>query len=395
MEVYPLNDPAGDDTQIQINDGGILGASTHLTLNKVTGVTTATGLTVTGNSVLGLNSAVFKPAAGGDSTTFFQVLDADGGAPIFNIDTVSEFIGIRTATPGYPLEVNGDIAINSATNAVYRFKISGEERGATYCLTSTNDFYVRATHAGGNVNVSGGSSPAFFMNVYGSLMCQAASAAGVVSEQLRLGRADNPAYRYHSFYTAHDTIDVTNWVQLRVHDKGGTPYTGQVIAQSWLGSGFTGLGGEVLPETLLELTHVTPYITLHNSTHEDTDGGRESIIYGKGEQGITPFEEGTLGSLKFSHDGTGEDYKGKIVLSTNANGGADTLVDALTIDSSQAVDAPGDFTAGTIQADNGVSGTLVMDDGTTEKITLVFTGGILTSRTVEATTSSALMDWTD
>ena len=62
MEVYPLNDPAGDDTQIQINDGGILGAYSHLTLNKTTGVTTATGLTVTDCAVLGTNSAVFQPA---------------------------------------------------------------------------------------------------------------------------------------------------------------------------------------------------------------------------------------------------------------------------------------------------------------------------------------------
>jgi len=43
----------------------------------------------------------------------------------------------------------------------------------------------------------------------------------------------------------------------------------------------------------------------------------------------------------------------------------------------------------------GVSGTLELDDGSTEKITLVFTGGILTSRTVAATTGSVLADWTD
>lgn len=58
--------------------------------------------------------------------------------------------------------------------------------------------------------------------------------------------------------------------------------------------------------------------------------------------------------------------------------------------------------ADTIRADvafnlngtDGVSGTLVLDDGTTERITLVFTGGILTSRTVAAA-SALLMDWTD
>jgi len=33
-----------------------------------------------------------------DSTDFFQVLDADGGVPIFNVDSIDEGIGIGTAT---------------------------------------------------------------------------------------------------------------------------------------------------------------------------------------------------------------------------------------------------------------------------------------------------------
>lgn len=44
----------------------------------------------------------------------------------------------------------------------------------------------------------------------------------------------------------------------------------------------------------------------------------------------------------------------------------------------------------------GVAGTLVVDDGTTEKVTLTFDAdGRLTSRTVQATTGSVLIDWTD
>jgi hypothetical protein len=34
-----------------------------------------------------------------DSTTFVQVLDADGGSPILNVDTVNERVGIGTASP--------------------------------------------------------------------------------------------------------------------------------------------------------------------------------------------------------------------------------------------------------------------------------------------------------
>lgn len=52
-------------------------------------------------------------------------------------------------------------------------------------------------------------------------------------------------------------------------------------------------------------------------------------------------------------------------------------------------------TAFNLNGTDGVSGTLELDDGSTEKITLVFTGGILTSRTVAATTGSVLADWTD
>jgi len=52
-------------------------------------------------------------------------------------------------------------------------------------------------------------------------------------------------------------------------------------------------------------------------------------------------------------------------------------------------------TAFNVNGSAGVSGTLELDDGSTEKVTLVFTGGILTSRTVAATTGSALVDWTD
>lgn len=47
-----------------------------------------------------------------------------------------------------------------------------------------------------------------------------------------------------------------------------------------------------------------------------------------------------------------------------------------------------------LNGNDGISGTLVLDDGATERITLVFTGGILTSRTVAASTALK-MDWTD
>ena len=67
---------------------------------------------------------------------------------------------------------------------------------------------------------------------------------------------------------------------------------------------------ETAPETILEITHTEPYLTLHNSTEEDSDGGRESRIIARGEQ--SGEEESILGWLEFSHDGAANDQNGQL-----------------------------------------------------------------------------------
>ena len=44
-----------------------------------------------------------------DTTDFFQVLDADGGTPILNVDSHNERVGIGTSTPEATLDVAGHI----------------------------------------------------------------------------------------------------------------------------------------------------------------------------------------------------------------------------------------------------------------------------------------------
>ncbi len=51
---------------------------------------------------------------------------------------------------------------------------------------------------------------------------------------------------------------------------------------------------------------------LHNRTHEDTEGGRESLITFKGEQ--SGGEISTLAQIQASHDGTADDQKGDLIL---------------------------------------------------------------------------------
>lgn len=48
-----------------------------------------------------------------DSTTGFQFLDANGGIPIINADTINEFLGIGEASPDHKLDVEGNIGLSA------------------------------------------------------------------------------------------------------------------------------------------------------------------------------------------------------------------------------------------------------------------------------------------
>ena len=84
-------------------------------------------------------------------------------------------------------------------------------------------------------------------------------------------------------------------------------------------SGNVGIGGA--PGTKFEITGATPYLTLKNDTHEDTEGGRESKIIFEGEQ--SGGEITTLAQIQASHDGASDDQKGDLIFSINdGNDGA-------------------------------------------------------------------------
>ena len=76
---------------------------------------------------------------------------------------------------------------------------------------------------------------------------------------------------------------------------------------------------ESAPGTVLEIGSTEPYVTLKNSTEEDTDGGRESRLIFEGKQ--SGGEISTLAQIEVSHAGTADDESGKVVISTN--GGSD------------------------------------------------------------------------
>lgn len=92
---------------------------------------------------------------------------------------------------------------------------------------------------------------------------------------------------------------------------------------------------ESAPGTVLEIGSTEPYVTLKNSTEEDTDGGRESRLIFEGEQ--SGGEISTLAQIEVSHDGTADDEKGKVVISTNDGSDGASPTAALTISADQTV----------------------------------------------------------
>ena len=92
---------------------------------------------------------------------------------------------------------------------------------------------------------------------------------------------------------------------------------------------------ESAPGTLVEIGSAAPYVTLKNSTEEDTDGGRESRLIFEGEQ--SGGEISTLAQIEVSHDGTADDEQGKLVISTNDGSDGASPTAALTISADQTV----------------------------------------------------------
>jgi len=59
----------------------------------------ALSITLSNNPVMLVkpSSVIFRPTT--DSASYFRIMDSDGNVPIFTIDSVSELIGVNTATP--------------------------------------------------------------------------------------------------------------------------------------------------------------------------------------------------------------------------------------------------------------------------------------------------------
>jgi hypothetical protein len=120
----------------------------------------------------------------------------------------------------------------------------------------------------------------------------------------------------------------------------------QADGVSYFNGGNVGLG-EIVPGTLFDMAGTAPYLTIHNTTHEDGAGGREGKIIFEGEQ--SGEELTTLGEIEFSHDGASDDEKGKLVIRLNDGNDGTSPTERLSVISDGTATLTGNFYPG---ADN-------------------------------------------
>lgn len=75
----------------------------------------------------------------------------------------------------------------------------------------------------------------------------------------------------------------------------------------------------------------SPGLEFHNTTEEDIDGGRETVIEIRGEQ--SGGEETALAQIEVSHEGTADDEKGRLIIYINDGNDGDAPTEVLRIDS--------------------------------------------------------------
>ena len=103
--------------------------------------------------------------------------------------------------------------------------------------------------------------------------------------------------------------------------------------------------GTTAPGTTLQIETTAPYVTLKNTTAENSDGGCESKLI------FEDHANATLTQIQGAHDGGSDDTKGNIIISTNTGS---SLTEGMRIDSAQKATFAGDVV---------VTGDLILDDG--------------------------------
>ena len=339
---------AGNDTEIIYNNGGVYGGDSTHTFNDSTKVVSMTGLVVTNAAVFGSDSAVFQPNA--DSTTFFHVDDA-GGTSVFNVDTTNKEVEIRANsgvnTPTLTFyDTDSNIGLDQVFGRLEYFKtdISGSGNHTVARFDVLSDDIFGADVAFSMSWWKGASwSEGFRFRQNGLLSMTPSAPVDDSSLKISTSAWDKTFPLVEFSNTDNFPENASSVLKLEAYGRYESSYylwcystnrssTDFIINQL----GDIGIGNEAaVPETILEIAVSEPYITLHNVTHEDTDGGRESRLDFKGQQ--SGGEKTTLTRIEVGHDGAVDDEKGYWDLFINDGDDGDSPTKAVRVDSLGAV----------------------------------------------------------
>ena len=320
------------DKNLTLADGASIGhvLGVKFTFNDATNNVITTGGTIGINqttpaaafnvSPLSVRTATYNPASGG---TWVDVLVRNDKADAANIATGIAFLHEAAGAPT-DNAMTGIACIKSdasdlGAHLAFITRPQGAvavERMRILNTGAVNMGTLSATVVGPRLTIANNGAAvqiaAFFQNSEQSsddVSIQIGSRTGEANDSLVVG-----------FHTVGDG-NVGNYGYMQVWGEANG--AGLVIADG----GKIGIK-EIAPETLTEWTSTVPYLTLHNSTEEDGDGGRESRLIFKGEQ--SGGEETALFQFEASHDGVVDDQLGKGIWSVNTGAG---LVEGIRLDS--------------------------------------------------------------
>ena len=261
-------------------------------------------------SVLGFDTPVHQPIAG-DSVTFYQIKDAAGNV-IFTVDSSDETVGVGASNAAYNFQVadTGDAKVRILADSANSG--SGQEAGLYFAVDGGSTVFslIHVNEESGapdNQNLQWQFAGADIMKY---------NRRGKFTQTALMANPTGNEYAYILNYTTNKASS-GNDTGLRIaHTDTASPGTSYLInallsttSKFYVKNDGTGyfagnLGlNEPDPETLLELTHATPTITGHISTHnDDADSGMWTLV-GKREDGAGTETE--TGWIKMAHDGAG------------------------------------------------------------------------------------------
>jgi hypothetical protein len=250
-------------------------------------------------------------------------LESEGSRDLI-LDAGSGKVGIGTTDPAVALDVIGTASFAGAEASLSQGNVqvgvdSGGDPGGELMFHTDDYVGLRCADSGalslavkpsGNVGI-GTTAPAVALDVIGTgSFAGAATSQSQGNVQVGVDSGGDPGGEL-MFHT-------DDYVGLRCADSGALPFAVKP-------SGNVGIG-DVAPGTQLQVSGTAPYVTLKNSTAENTAGGCESKIIFEDHADVA------LAQVEGSHSGSSDDTKGKMILSTHTGS---ALTAALTINDEQ------------------------------------------------------------